>query len=110
GGARRLAQHTIDLRRDIPFPFDEGAPASKKDDRDLGRPPFNRRSNLPAIDVRHSEIGYHHIKPRPILCSRMKSRDTRLPTVSYFHFMTVALKHFLEQLSQQRLIVNTKNF
>src|SRR5205085_3658208 len=59
--------------------------------------------------VRHSEVGDDHVKCASRIARETECVETRLSAVTYFDRVTVAFEHFLQEIAQERLVVDTEN-
>jgi hypothetical protein len=85
------------------------APAGHQHNGSNGRRGLDRRGDLSAAGVRHSQIQQNDSERFPSMTGRLERLDTRLPTVRNGHLVTIGLEDSPHRPQDARIIVHDQN-
>ena len=97
------------MRGNVSILFHKSAPAGEHDDRRVRRFLLEQLGHLPAVEIRHAQIGDDHVKRPAALPGYAEFVQPGLPAVADLHLVAVAFKDFLDEFTQQRFVVNAQN-
>src|SRR6266567_2509105 len=108
-GARRFAEQAVYLGRTRAILLHERAPAGEHHDGCSRGLLLEYLGDLPAIHVGHAQISDDHVEGPAPLAGGPKRINSRLASIADLDSMSITLEHFLEQIPQQRLVINAQD-